>query len=158
LEGFRTLNDSKELCFVVIEDIDCIFKNRKEGDTMKNHITMQCLLNCLDGFNNQEGIILFLTTNYPEVLDSALTRSGRIDCNIELTFLNKQQANDMFESFFNDKNDIFENLWESVKSHNIPPSTFLDFLFSNRKANDIMDKIPNLIKVINKKDKINMYI
>lgn len=157
LEGLIALNDSKALSFVVIEDIDCIFKNRKEGDTLKNHITMQCLLNCLDGFSNQEGMILFLTTNYPEVLDSALTRSGRIDYNIELTHLDKQQASEMFESFFKDNNDIFEELWENVKKYSIPPSTFLDFLFSNRKTNDIIGKIPSLIKIINKKENINIY-
>ena len=42
---------------LVIEDIDCIFEDRKIGDG-ENMVTLQGLLNCLDGFTTVEGTIL----------------------------------------------------------------------------------------------------
>jgi ATP-dependent Zn protease len=158
LDSFRNINDSEDLCIVVIEDIDCIFTNRKENDSLRNNITMQGLLNCMDGFNNQEGLILILTTNHPELLDSAITRSGRLDLNIELTYLDKYQATNMFKSFFTDEsdNETFEKIWEVIKNKQIPPCMFIEFLFNNRDEDDVFSKLNELLKLIDKTD-ISLY-
>ena len=50
---------------IVIEDIDTLFDDRKSGDT-NTMITMQSLLNCLDGFTCVEGTMLYITANKPE--------------------------------------------------------------------------------------------
>lgn len=42
------------------------------------------LLNAIDGVVGLDDVILFITTNHPEKLDSALTRDGRIDFKIEI--------------------------------------------------------------------------
>jgi len=145
IEAFKTTNDDESLVFIVIEDIDCIFTDRKNNDSSKNHVTMQGLLNCMDGFNNPEGAILILTTNHPDKLDEAILRSGRIDLKIELTSLDKYQACKMYESFFPDED--FEIIWEKIKMHKIQPCSFQEFLFNNRKnVNDIINKIDDLIK------------
>ena len=46
------------------------------------------LLNILDGINGASGRILVMTTNKPEVLDSALIRPGRIDINLNFDYSN----------------------------------------------------------------------
>jgi len=135
---------------VVIEDIDCIFTERKKGDTHNNNLTMSGLLNCLDGFNNPEGLIVIITTNFPDKLDNALVRSGRIDLNIELTHLDKYQASNMFKSFFDKPNCIFDVIWENIKKYKIEPSTFIQFLFNNRKCESIEDNITELYKILEK--------
>jgi ATP-dependent Zn protease len=150
LEAFRSVNDTDKLSIVVIEDIDCIFTDRKESDTLRNNITMQGFLNCLDGFNSQEGMILFITTNYPEKLDIALTRTGRIDYSIELTYINKQQAENIYNSFFLDNN--FIKLWDNIKMFDIPPCSLIDFLFMYRHKN-VLDNISILIEKIQKNNK-----
>lgn len=155
IEAFRNINDTDEICFVVIEDIDCIFTDRKSNDSSRNNITMQGLLNCMDGFNNQEGLILILTTNHPEQLDDAITRSGRIDLTIELTYLDKYQAYNMYKSFFNETtetNEIFEKIWNLIKNKKVAPSMFLEFLFNNRKNEDIFSKISELLQLVDKND------
>lgn len=155
IDAFRSTNEEDGLLFIVIEDIDCIFTDRKNNDSVKNHITLHGLLNCMDGFNNQEGAILILTTNHPEKLDNAILRSGRIDMKIELTALDKYQARLMYNSFF--QSDHFDELWDKMQGHKIQPCTFQEFLFNNRKNVDsIVDKIDELINS-NRKKVNNMY-
>ena len=47
-----------------------------------------------------EGRILFMTTNCRDVLDSALTRPGRVDVDVVIGNANKKQAADLFLRFF----------------------------------------------------------
>ena len=150
IDAFRSVHDDDKLAIVVIEDIDCIFADRKSLDTHKNHITLNGLLNCLDGFNNQEGLILILTTNFPDKLDEALLRSGRIDFEIQLSHLDKFQARNMFLSFFDDEK-AFETLWDDIKKYDVEPSTFLQFLFEHRKSKDISKHFKEMMNILYKK-------
>jgi hypothetical protein len=62
---------------VVIEDIDRAFPR---GGQSKCQVSMQQLLNCLDGIATQEGVIVVATANEPTSLDAAiLKRPGRFD-------------------------------------------------------------------------------
>lgn len=62
---------------VVLEDLDRAFP--KTGET-KSKVSLQQLLNCLDGVGSGEGIIVVATANEPTILDSAiLRRPGRFD-------------------------------------------------------------------------------
>lgn len=158
INSFKYLNEFGGITFLVIEDIDCILEDRKKNDSMKNNITMQGLLNCMDGFNNQEGVILIITTNHPNKLEEALIRPGRIDMAIELTQLDKYQARNMFISFM--KNDLhFEEVWENIKTKQVLPCAFQEFLFKNRKCENILDKIQDLLEIISTgSNKNNMYL
>ena len=121
---------------------------------------MQGFLNCMDGFNSQEGMILILTTNYPEKLDNALKRSGRIDHSIELTYIDKDQAYDIYKSFFTDDSN-FNELWKQIKGFDIPPCTLIDFLFIYRKTHNILENISTLIETLNKNNinsNVDLYI
>jgi len=85
---------------ILIEDIDTIFdkrKNLREGE-LERGLSFDTLLNVIDGIDNNQGILLFITTNHPEKLDNALggfdkklnkinTRPGRIDESIEMSYL-----------------------------------------------------------------------
>ena len=74
---------------------------KEKKDDTDNGITLQCLLNMLDGFTCVEGTLLFLiANNHPELFDSALLRSGRIDHKIKLDYADKYQIKNMFESYF----------------------------------------------------------
>jgi SpoVK/Ycf46/Vps4 family AAA+-type ATPase len=62
---------------VVLEDLDRAFP--KTGET-KSRVSLQQLLNCLDGVGSGEGIIIVATANEPTILDAAiLRRPGRFD-------------------------------------------------------------------------------
>ncbi|KAI5308234.1 hypothetical protein KEM55_006218, partial [Ascosphaera atra] len=46
--------------------------------------TLNQLLTELDGFSQTEGVIILAATNYPQLLDKALTRPGRFDRKVEV--------------------------------------------------------------------------
>ncbi|CAM0881737.1 unnamed protein product [Alopecurus aequalis] len=68
----------KAPCIVFIDEIDAVGSTRKqwEGHTKK---TLHQLLVEMDGFEQNEGIIVMAATNLPDILDPALTRPGRFD-------------------------------------------------------------------------------
>jgi len=84
---------------VLIEDIDCVFLQRKKADD-KESVTFSGLLNAIDGVMASEGRVLFMTTNNIEVLDAALIRPGRVDMSIKLDNASREQMEQLFMRFF----------------------------------------------------------
>ena len=67
---------------IFIDEIDAIGRQRGSGlggGNDEREQTLNQLLVEMDGFSNQEGVIVIAATNRPDVLDSALTRPGRFD-------------------------------------------------------------------------------
>lgn len=83
-------------CMALLEDIDAVFKGRRNKRERKHVDTMtfDCLLNCIDGVERIDGLFLIVTTNELADLDPALagaagrgdiaTRPGRINRVIEI--------------------------------------------------------------------------
>jgi chaperone BCS1 len=64
---------------IVLEDIDRYF-DQKQEDGPEAKVSLQHLLNCLDGATTQDGVIVVATANNPQTLDPAiLRRPGRFD-------------------------------------------------------------------------------
>jgi hypothetical protein len=89
----------------VIEDIDCltdIVYQRKDNDISNkgDSITLSFILNLLDGVLETPGRILIITSNYPEKLDKALIRPGRIDVKVEFKHASKNMIADIINNFY----------------------------------------------------------
>lgn len=69
----------------LLEDIDAVFDQRTNltATAESPGLTFDCLLNTISGVNDQSGVLLFVTTNHVEKIDSALRRPGRLDHSIE---------------------------------------------------------------------------
>ena len=79
LEKMFRLAANSAPSMVVIEDIDRAFP-RVPSSGVRSKVSLQQLLNCLDGIDSQDGVIVVATANDPTVLDSAiLRRPGRFD-------------------------------------------------------------------------------
>jgi chaperone BCS1 len=108
----RTMDDNKlsalvsslpQKSILLIEDIDCVFKDEAERETKDGvPLTMSGLLNAIDGIQATDGRVLFMTTNHPERLDKALMRPGRIDRQVALDVATSEQLGRMFLWFYRD--------------------------------------------------------
>ncbi len=69
-------------CIIFIDEIDAVGRYRGAGiggGHDEREQTLNQLLTEMDGFNNNQGIIIIAATNRPDVLDPALLRPGRFD-------------------------------------------------------------------------------
>lgn len=115
LRGMNTCDDStKRKKILVLEDMDCIFKERKSNDEARNMVSFSGLLNILDGFATPDGLICFITTNYKQHLDSALLRPGRVDYIATFGYVLKEQIIDMFTVYMN-ASSLAEAFYTAVK-------------------------------------------
>ena len=74
-------------CIIFIDEIDAVGKKRSEGSSGGNderEQTLNELLNQLDGFENNEGILVISATNRIDTLDPALTRPGRLGKHVQI--------------------------------------------------------------------------
>ena len=71
-------------CIVFLDEIDAIGSSRSMTDQQSLRQTLNQILTELDGFSSSEGLIVIAATNFPEVLDKALTRPGRFDRHVEV--------------------------------------------------------------------------
>lgn len=80
---------SQTPCIALFEDLDRIFDKDKNIKSSKftQGVTLDCLLNCINGVEPADGILVFVTANDPTKLDDAMgvqkngksTRPGRLD-------------------------------------------------------------------------------
>ena len=154
LSTMRNNRDEEEETkkIILIEDIDCMFENRKEGDTHRNKLTLQGLLNCMDGFTSLEGSLMFITANNPGCLDDALIRSCRVDLKIELGFADKYQTENMFNTFLPEQKDKFTEFYDNIKNKKYTTAMLQELLFFNRNCNNILDKLQLFDDIIIKND------
>lgn len=127
------------------EDIKAIKMLGKERwEQMKNlntdKVTLSDILNIIDGVLETPGRILILTTNYPEKLDTALLRPGRIDLLVNFKECNTLQLRQMFEHFYEGKFNFNYTLLENSYTPAYIQEIFLRFMNNPQKAFDFLYK------------------
>ena len=70
---------NKAPAIIFIDELDAVGGKRNERDAAYVKQTLNQLLTELDGFSQQTGVIILAATNFPQLLDKALTRPGRFD-------------------------------------------------------------------------------
>ena len=82
----------------------------KKSNKPDDELNLSCLLNIFDGILETPGRIIILTSNFPQKIDKALLRPGRIDCNMELKKASLKIIKEIITYFYDLSNDILDNL------------------------------------------------
>jgi hypothetical protein len=93
-------------------------------------LTLGFLLNLLDGVLEVPGRILIMTTNYPEKLDKALIRPGRIDLILDFKKTTRATIIEMYRHFY-DLNiaDFDEKDFENIQDYQYSPAEINQVFF-----------------------------
>ena len=110
------------------------FGNIKEDE--ENPIDLSFLLNLLDGTLESSGRILAISTNFPERIDRALIRPGRIDMIIHFKKCSLEILREMVDSFYDCSTD--EETWDDpTLNEKWSPAEVNQILFRNFKFKDV---------------------
>jgi hypothetical protein len=132
---FRAMSDIPEGSILLVEDVDAskalageAKRTKKqqvsterppaapspepkvEGDDEVGKLTLSAFLNALDGVASNEGRLLVMTTNYPDELDAALVRPGRVDRHEHVGPLGTKEARRLFLRFWPDEGLVAQGL------------------------------------------------
>lgn len=143
LQGVRSRS------LLLLEEIDickATNENGRGGNDGNSGITMDGLLQALDGFTAPHGLVTIMTTNKIEVLDEALIRSGRADLKLEITTVDKGQVERMCQQFIK---FVPEGLPEVEVRHGIAPSDIVEVFKQNIYNNEAAGA--DLVKVLTEK-------
>ena len=135
---------------IVIEDIDAmtdiVLKRESVAEMRVNQLvssgdaqlSLEYLLNILQGTLTLDDSIFIVTTNHIDHLDPAFYRDGRFDVKIELKLTDHHQIQSIYQKFLNKK--IPEHLLKRIPENVFSPATIIfhikDYLF----ATDVPDE------------------
>ena len=88
----------KSPCIIFIDEIDSIGRQRGAGiggGNDEREQTLNQLLTEMDGFTDNQGIIVLAATNRADILDGALTRPGRFDRKIYIDLPDRKGRKDI---------------------------------------------------------------
>ena len=106
------LADELAPTILFLEDVDFYGTSREYGN---NSIVLGEFLNKADGLVENNGVLIIMTTNYPEMLDKAIKeRPGRFDRIIKMELPKKEERRKMLSRFCKDLkvNDKID--WEKI--------------------------------------------
>ena len=129
---------------IVIEDIDAmtdIVLKRREPKALRvdqlissddSELSLEYLLNILQGTLTLDDSIFIVTTNHIDHLDPAFYRDGRFDVKIELKLADRHQIQTIYQKFL--KRRISEALLQRIPENMYSPATIIyhvkDYIFA----------------------------
>ena len=129
---------------LVLEDID----------SYVDKISLTGITNILDGTHTKERMIVFMTTNHPERLESSLIRSGRVDKTIKFDYADEYQISSMIIFYFPSQpldEKKLEELCKKLAYKQVPCASISDFLFRFRHSTNILQDLEKNLSKITKK-------
>jgi hypothetical protein len=111
----RLISEMENNSILLFEDVD-IFSNSMGRKQEDGGPTLAGLLNALDGVATPSGMLTFMLTNHPEVLEEALVRPGRMDKKLELLPPADSQIESMFAHVYGEPLGVEPQPFDSMAS------------------------------------------
>ena len=130
---------------LILEDIDCLFVERKSNDSSRSMVSFSGILNLLDGVVRKHGLITVMTTNHPERLDHALLRPGRVDQHVKFNYMKTKEIKQMFRKILPEKLHPEEEVFlKKTSKLKLSPAQLQEFLFKYRDEESILALLSEL--------------
>jgi len=103
---FKKARDNKP-CILFIDEIDAVGKQRGANGPVTNderEQTLNQILAEMDGFADNDGILIMAATNRKDILDAALLRPGRFDRIIRVPLPDRESRKEIFKVHSKNKN------------------------------------------------------
>jgi hypothetical protein len=138
--------ESKKPVFIKNKNKNKNSKNKNVDDdeidddiiSLRPKVSLGELLSFLDGIIEHAGRVMIFTSNYPEELDEALVRPGRIDLNIEFGKLSKADVNNLYLLWF--KSNIPQEIFDQMVDDKFTQAE-IGLLFSSKDLNLIHNSL-----------------
>ena len=116
--------------------------DRQQEEDFKEPIDLSFLLNLLDGTLESSGRILAISSNFPERIDKALIRPGRIDMIVHFKKCNRKILQEMITSFYDKE---FDDWTDDSMDYKCSPAEVNQILFRNfDKPEEAIEELINL--------------
>lgn len=137
LELITTSNkEGKEIPKQLLEELDEI-KNRMSNK--QSPLTLDTILQVLDGIKEMRGRIIVATTNYIDRIDPALLRDGRFDFKFKLERFIDSEVKEMLKNIFEDKKEEIEKL--TFADNVLTPVQIINICMINKEYEKVIQKI-----------------
>lgn len=130
----------------VLEEIDAvgdIVKQRtaelSNTPTVNDELNLMEILTVLDGTMEVPGRIVIMTTNHPEVLDTALIRPGRMDLKVKFTNSGRDLIAEMYEAYL--EKPLSKTKIEELPDQKLSPAEVGQVLFRHFGTDHTEDDI-----------------
>lgn len=110
----------------------------------KPTLTLGEILELLDGISESSDRICIFTTNYPDKLDKALLRPGRVDLLVEFKKLRAVDINNLYKLWFNI--DIPNNILKRIPDYTISQAEFGKLCFQYKHSGKPRELLDHIIK------------
>lgn len=106
-------------CIIFIEDMDLFGKDRSSSLNSGDNRVLNEFLACLDGTQENRGVVVMASTNDIGSMDEAVIRPGRFDAKVEIPLPDSEDRAIMLHSFLNKFNvkpdaSVTKDTWKNV--------------------------------------------
>lgn len=135
-------------------------KNKKDKITIKNsesakdktfeiihplkiedELTLECVLNVLDGIVELNDSIVFFTTNDIDIIDPALKRSGRINYILNMKYASKRMISEMLAYYFSVPIKMINKRINKIPDYKIAYSDISEICNQSNTAEECIERI-----------------
>ena len=121
------------------EDDESLVSLMKNNNSDDDKITLDFILNIIDGIRETPGRILIITSNFYNKIDKALTRPGRIDVDLLLDYASIRSIKEMYYYYYNDK--LSSDICNRIKEKKITPATLVNLRVKSNNKKEFIEKL-----------------
>ena len=122
---------------------------------IEDELTLECVLNVLDGIIELHNAMIIFTTNHLEQIDPAFTRSGRIDFHLEFKLATVNIIKEMLYKIrkIDVTNAKYKKFFDKMKDYVISPADVQNICFKYKNEN-VTEILNDIIALCNENKKL----